>query len=200
MSDPALEIPIDTEGFLAWEARQPERWELVSGVVRMMAGGTARHDMIATNLRVALAQRLRGTGCRVFGSDFRLVTPKGDVAYPDLSVRCGPVDPEATQMDDPVLLVEVLSPSTAQFDLTRKKRAYEAIPSLRALVYVVPEEPLVLVLRRGEGDAWREELVEGTDAILDLPEIGIQVPLSEIYADIPMDPAASTARWLRERP
>ncbi len=200
MADPALEIPIDTEGFLAWEARQPERWELVSGVVRMMAGGTARHDAVSNNLRGALLSRLRGTRCRLLGPELRVLTPAGDVAYPDAFVRCGDFDPAATSVQDPVVLFEVLSPGTAQFDLTRKKRAYEAIPSLRALVYVVPEEPLVLVLRRGEGDAWREELVEGTEAVLELPEIGVSVPLSEIYADMPMDPAASTARWLRERP
>jgi Uma2 family endonuclease len=200
MADPALEIPIDTEGFLEWEARQPERWELVGGVVRMMAGGSDRHDAVSNNLRSALLLRLRGSGCRLRGPEMRVVTPAGDVAYPDAFVRCGDFDPSATSVRDPIVVFEVLSPGTAQFDLTRKKRAYQTIPSLRALVYVVPEEPLLLVVRRGQGDSWREELVEGTDVALELPEIGTTVPLSEIYADIPMDPAASTARWLRQRP
>jgi Uma2 family endonuclease len=199
MSDPALEIPLDTEGFLAWEARQPERWELISGVVRMMAGGSDRHDAVCNNLRAELVGRLRGRGCWLRGPDMRLVTPAGDVAYPDAFVRCGEPDPAATHHQDPVVVFEVLSPSTASFDLTRKKRAYQTIPTLRALVYLVAEEALALIVRR-HGELWQEELVEGLDATLELPEIGISLRLSDIYADVPLDPQASTAGWLRERP
>jgi Uma2 family endonuclease len=83
--------PLDLEGFLDWEERQRERFELAGGVVRMMAGGTEDHDRIAINIAAALRTRLRGTPCSAHGSNLKLLSRAMDASmYPDAFVRCGP--------------------------------------------------------------------------------------------------------------
>jgi Uma2 family endonuclease len=117
----ALKRDLAPDDFLAWEALQPERWEFVGGVVRMMAGGTLAHDRIANNMRAALWGRLRGGPCVVHGPDLKVRNPAGETAYPDLLVRCGPAAGDSVVVEDPVVLVEVLSDSTAAYDLTHRR-------------------------------------------------------------------------------
>ena len=84
------------EDFLAWERDQPERYERVSGVIRMMTGGTIDHNRITRNVADALWQRLRDGECEVFTCDVKVITPAGDVMYPDLVVACGDIPGKAT--------------------------------------------------------------------------------------------------------
>jgi len=180
---------LSLEGFLDWENRQPERFERVGGVVRMMAGGTLAHDRIGINVAAALASRLRGSPCAVHGSNLKVVSPRGDVMYPDAFVRCGPGDPRATHVDDPVLVVEVLSPSTAVHDLTRKRLAYRSIPSLKVVLWVHPDRMRVDLMRRHETGWVDEEPAEGPGGVVVLPELGIELPLAEIYEGVPLEEA-----------
>lgn len=171
-------------GFLAWEERQELRFERVGGVVRAMAGGTRAHDKIAGNLRFALREQARRRGCEAFGSDVKVVSPRGDVTYPDLTVRCGPRDDRATTVDDPLLVAEVLSESTLRHDLLFKRLAYKSIPSLRVILYVAQDRARVDIVRRApDGRFDDEEPAVGLDAVLSLPELGVELPLAELYAD-----------------
>ena len=181
---------LSLEGFLDWENRQPERFERVGGVVRMMAGGTLGHDGIGAKMIVELGSRLRGGRCRVHGSNLKVVSPRGDVMYPDAFVRCGPGDPRATHVGDPVVVVEVLSPSTAVHDLTRKRLAYQSIPSLKVVLWVHPDRMRVDLMRRRETGWVDEDPAEGLQAVVALPELGIELPLSEIYEGVPLEEAA----------
>lgn len=179
----ALKYPTNLPDFLTWEERQAERWEFVDGRVWLMAGGTYDHSRIGNNLRGELHRILRNGSCKADGPDLKLVTPEGDAMYPDVLVRCGPPLGRQTSCDDPVVIIEVLSPSTAWHDLSRKRRAYKAIPSLRLLVYVSTEEPWIDILRRRPDGNWEEsEVVEGLEATMRLPEIGAEVAMHEIYA------------------
>ena len=175
---------LDLEGFLDWEERQPERYELAGGVVRMMAGGTEDHDRIGINIATALRPRLRGKPCSVHGSNLKLLSrAMGASMYPDVFVRCGPREGGRTRTDDAVVVFEVLSEGAAQLDLIRKRMAYEAIPTLRRIVYLSTAEPLVDVRVRGEDGNWRDEPVDGLDEILVLPEIEVSLTMAEIYED-----------------
>jgi Uma2 family endonuclease len=98
-------------------------------------------------------------------------------------VRCGPREGGRTRTEDAVIVFEVLSEGTAQFDLTRKRMAYEAIPTLRRIVYVSTVEARVDVRVRGEDGNWRDEPVEGLAAELRLPEIDATLTMAEIYED-----------------
>ena len=176
--------PLDLEGFLDWEERRHERYELAGGVVRMMAGGTEDHDRIGLNIATALRTRLRGKPCSAHGSNLKLLSRSmGASMYPDVFVRCGPREGGRTRTDDAVVVFEVLSEGTAQFDLTRKRMAYEAIPTLRRIVYVSTVEARLDVRVRGEDGLWRDEPVEGLDAGVRLPEIDVTLTMAEIYED-----------------
>lgn len=185
MAEPALATPTTLPDFLAWEERQHGRYELAAGVVRLMSGGTGDHDQIAVNIASALRARLRGTGCYAHGSNLKVVArAAGAVLYPDAFVRCGEPIGRGTTADDPVVVFEVLSESTARHDLTRKKLAYKTIPSLRLIAYVSPDEPRVDVVRRRPDGTWDDgEPTEGLAAELPLAEIELSLPMAEIYED-----------------
>jgi Uma2 family endonuclease len=191
MGNLASDLQLDLDGFLDWEGRQDERFERLDGVGRRMSGGTAAHDRIAGNLYMALRTRLREMGCNVHLSNLKVVARKvGAVMYPDLFVRCGGLLQQEVSTEDPVVVFEVLSTSTAQRDLTRKKYAYQSIPSVAAIVYVSQREPWVDIVRRTE-HGWADGYVEGMDAILELPEIKVALPLAEIYEDVAFEPTPS---------
>lgn len=176
--------PLDLEGFLGWEERQQERYELAGGTVRRRSGGTEDHDRIGLNIATALRTRLRGNPCSVHGSNLKLLSRSmGAAMYPDVFVHCGPREGGRTQTDDAVIVFEVLSEGTAQFDLTRKRMAYEVIPTLRRIVYVSTVEARVDVRVRGEDGNWRDEPVEGLAAEVRLPEIDATLTMAEIYED-----------------
>jgi Uma2 family endonuclease len=184
MSEAAWTAPMTLADFLAWENNQPERFERVGGVVRMMAGGTEAHDSIETSLKAVLAQRLRGSGCRVHGPNLKVISPRRDLLYPDLFIRCGVLDPTATSRDDPIIVIEILSKSTAQHDLTRKKHAYQTIASVQRIVYVAQNEARLDIVVRDADGRWHDEVVSGLEGELVLPELGLSVPMAEIYAEI----------------
>jgi Uma2 family endonuclease len=175
---------LSLEGFLAWEEAQELRFERVGGVVRAMAGGTRGHDKIAGNVRFALRESARRRGCEAFGSAVKVVSPRGDVMYPDVTVRCGPRNDRLTTVDDPLLVVEVLSESTWRHDLILERLAYKSIPSLKVILYVAQDQARVDVVRRGPGGRWDDdEPAVGLDSVLALPELGVELPLAELYAD-----------------
>ena len=188
MPNTALDLPQSREEFLRWEERQQGRYEFVGGIVRLMAGGTEAHDAIASNIIGLCYAALRGGPCRIHGSNLKVLSPVEDgVMYPDAFVRCGPAIGDRTTCDDPVVVFEVLSGSTSQHDLGRKKRAYQAIPSLRQIVYVSTEEPLVILMERDGSGQWREDTVEGIVSTLALPSIGLETTLVDLYEGTGID-------------
>src|SRR5690349_13138651 len=123
----AAENLMTLDEFLGWEREQPERYEFADGVVTMMTGGSAAHVTIAINLALALRNALRGSGCRPFTSDMRVIA-NGTVRYPDISVICHPIDDTENRVTEPIIVIEVLSPSTARIDRGRRKTDYFATP------------------------------------------------------------------------
>jgi Uma2 family endonuclease len=191
MAEPARPIIRDTDAFIAWEQDQDERYEFVGGAIRLMAGGSANHDLLSANAIGLLRQALSGSGCRVHGSNLKVRSPANAVMYPDCFVRCGPHRGAETVVDDPVLVVEVLSPSTERGDLTRKRWAYQAIPGLEALLFIDPDEPRVELARRDADGTWRSSVAQGLDAVLDLPVHGIRLPLAELYEGAELGPSTA---------
>jgi Uma2 family endonuclease len=174
----------------AWEERQPEKWEHVLDEPTMMAGGTARHNEIALNIVTALRQRLRGGLCRAYMADLKVVHPSGRWSYPDVVVRCGERLDRETGADDPVVVFEVLSPGTENYDMQAKRWFYQEMPSLRHILFVAQDRIKVEVASLAEDGSWRSVfLTDPTgSAALDAP--GLELPLAEIYDDIPFPPPA----------
>lgn len=170
------------EEFFAWQAGQPNRYELVDGFpVRMMTGAKNVHDDIVVNVLLELGNRLRGSRCRPFTADGSIETRPGQIRRPDVGVDCGVRDPNDTKAALPRLIAEVLSPSTRDFDTFGKLDEYKGVPSLEYLLLIEPNAPIVAFWFRDAGRIWQERRVETLDAELDLIEIGVIVPLRGIY-------------------
>lgn len=171
--------------FLAWEGQREERWEYVGGHAEKLAGVTFVHDSLSNNLRDVLRQRLRGTTAHAHGSQLKVLTPGGDVLYPDAFVLCGRVDTSTVVVDNPIVVFEVLSEGTAQLDLTRKRLAYRTIPSLKVIVYVAQDRARLDIVRRQADGRWDDDgPVVGLHGELALPEIGVTLGMAEIYEDV----------------
>ena len=177
----ALQKPITLTEFLAWEERQELRYEFDGFEPVAMTGGTIAHDQITFDLRTALAARLAGKPCRPLGPNVKIIAD-GRARYPDALVVCRPVSPAATVADDPVVVFEVLSEGSSETDLIDKNREYRATPSIQRYVVLQQTHMAAIVFMRRQ-DGWLSEIVSGDDARLDLPEIGIAVPLHEVYAN-----------------
>ena len=175
----ALRRPMTLAEFLEWEERQPLRYEFDGVGPVAMTGGTAGHADIQANLAAALRTRLRGNPCRFYGSDLKFQVAEGHVRYPDGMVVCSPVDRTATVVYDPVVVFEVLSPSSGGNDRIVKAREYQATPSVQRYVMVEQDAVGATVYARS-GEAWTHEILVA-DSILALPEIGVSLPLAELY-------------------
>ncbi len=181
---------VAVEDYLAGELLSPVKHEYLGGVVYAMAGARNLHNAIATNIIGGLHARLRGQPCRPFNSDTKIrvqLPTHFRFYYPDASVVCRPNPPTDSYQDEPVVLFEVLSRRTRRIDEGEKKDAYLTIPSLGVYVLIEQDTAAVVAFRRTEGGFVRE-VYQGIDAVLPLAEIGIDLPLAEIYEAVEFAP------------
>jgi Uma2 family endonuclease len=172
--------PTTLAEFLEWERGQELRYEWDGVQPIAMVGGTLGHSLLASRLAGAIEAAAGRRGCTVLRSDVKVLTERGErVRYPDLVVTCSPIRAAETTVPAPVVIVEVLSESTAGVDLGIKRAEYAALPSLRR--YVVLSNEAVLAFVFTEANGFRGEEVR--DA-LDLPELGLSVPLPPLYAGL----------------
>lgn len=184
MAEPAPR-PLTVEAFFAWQERQSERYELVGGwPLKMMAGARNVHDDIVVNLLSELRDQLRGGPCRPFTGDGSIETLPGQIRRPDLGVDCGRRDPNGLKAAAPRMVVEVLSPGTRDFDTFEKLGEYKAVESLDHIVFVEPDEPLIVHWARTSGRSWERRRIESLDATLDLPDLGVSLALGEVYEGV----------------
>ncbi len=170
--------PLDVASFLDWERRQELRHEFDGIVAHAMVGGTAAHAALQRNLAISIGGRLRGKICSFYGSDLKVLAA-GSVRYPDGFVVCSPVPPAARVVDDPVVIFEILSDTTARVDLGAKNREYAATPSVCR--YIVLEQDVIAGTQfERAGTDWVGHILSAT-SILRMPEIGVELPLAELY-------------------
>jgi Uma2 family endonuclease len=182
--------PISVEDYLAGELVSPIKHEYRGGFVYAMAGGRSLHNQIATNITVAVGGRLRGKQCRPYNSDMKVrvpAPPRERFFYPDASVVCNSIEPEASYLNEPVVLFEVLSKATRRIDEGEKLDGYLTIHSLGLYVLVEQESALVVVYRRRNAEFVRE-VYDGLSMIVRMPEIDIELPLAEIYDRVQFAP------------
>jgi Uma2 family endonuclease len=171
--------PWTVEDFLAFEAEEPERYEFVDGIIRMMTGGSAAHSAIKGNLFAELRTAVRSGPCRVDVDDLKVVTETA-VMYPDVLVICRPMSPDDDRVSDPTLIAEVLSPTSETHDRIRKWRQYQTIASLQHFVLVAQSERRVEVYSR-ERDGWQLAVVEPPEDAIVLKAVGAHLSLEAIY-------------------
>lgn len=171
------------EDDLVGEAAAEHRHEYADGRVYVMAGGKNRHQRVSSRALLALGRRLGGGPREALNSDTKIrIRGEGRTrfCYPDAVVVCDPNPEDDVFEDRPVLIVEVLSASTRRADEGEKREASLTIASLKVLLLVEPDRPLVGVDRRGPSNFTRS-WVQGEDAVVPLPELGMELPLRELY-------------------
>lgn len=180
MSDP-LPKPWTVEDFLEWEAQQPERYEFIDGRIIGMVGGSAAHAAIKDNVTGALNARLKRRPCRAYSEGLKVVTPVAS-HYPDVVVTCKPVQPTDDRVGEPVVIVEILSRTTADRDRGAKWVGYQDIASLQHYVLIAQDHRRVDLFSR-TADRWEISVVRPPVAEVHLPAIGVELSLDEIYED-----------------
>ena len=177
--------PMTAEEFLAWDETQPERYEFVRGEVFMMTGGRDRNNSVMLNLAIALRQHLRGSPCRVYANDIKLrVEAANCYFYPDLMVTCSSTDQgDRLIKREPVLVIEVLSPSTAAFDRGDKFADYRQLPTLAEYLLVDVDRLRCDLYRKGADGLWVLHPVDETQT-LHLASVSLDIAPDALWADL----------------
>ncbi len=181
--------------YFAVEHAGDARYEYWDGDILCMSGGSREHGLISGNVFYRLRQRIEGGLCRAFTADTAILTPAlPPYRYPDASVACGELQFKHVRgldaLMNPVLIVEVLSPSTASRDYEDKFAAYQAIESFREYLLIAQDEPRVTHYARQPDDRWIRQDATALDASLTFASIGCAIAMREIYQEIAF-PAAS---------
>jgi Uma2 family endonuclease len=185
---------MSAEEFLEWCLHQEERYELVDGVPVAMAGAKQRHDRIVVNALTGLQPQLRGKACRSYTADIAVRIPVGNIRRPDVGIDCAAFDEGSTTAGAPFLVMEVLSPSTRDFDMIRKLEEYKTVPGLAHIVLVEADRAQVFHWSRAAGGEWRYELLEALDAVVRFPEIDCALDLATLYDGLTFRPLPRLVR------
>jgi Uma2 family endonuclease len=175
--------------YFALEEASDARFEYWDGDIVCMSGGSRVHGIISVNVVVALANSLRGGPCKAFTADTAIWTPAlPPYRYPDASVACGELQFQRVNVLDalvnPVLIVEVLSPSTSARDEGQKFAAYKAIATVREYLLVAQDEVRVTHYTRQAGDTWTRRDVTDPEASLELESVGRALKVADIYEGV----------------
>ena len=174
--------------YFAFDEASEYKNEYIDGEVIPMTGGTLAHATIMMNAGIALGLRLKGSNCRVLSSAMRISVSPTRYFYPDLSVTCGDPDTDAQSLNlfNPVLVAEVTSPSSLDYDRSAKRLFYQSMASLQVYLLIDQQEPLVELFER-QDDGWHMQELTDLDASVPLPALGCELPLVEIYDGIQFD-------------
>ena len=172
------------EEYFQLEEHDPEtRYEYIDGYVYAMAGGTANHDTIKSNIQRILWNLLRGSNCRAYSSDMKVYVSETRYFHPDVIVTCDPRDRGIVQaIRSPRLVVEVLSPTTELTDRTWKLKNYCAHPTIEEYV-LVDSQSLKIESYHKEQNRWIYEAFETTDEIT-LNSLGVHFSFTDVYIDV----------------
>jgi Uma2 family endonuclease len=176
------------EQYLEIERKAEFRSEYYDGRMYAMSGGSRAHARIMARLAHLLADHMERRGCELYVADMRvLVEARGLYTYPDFTGVCGQpkfADSHVDTLLNPVILGEVLSPTTESYDRGTKARMYRAIPSLRECMLISQKAPDIELYRREEDGRWSIIEAAGLDASLELVSIGFILKLADLYAGI----------------
>ena len=182
-ADPAYK-KITADEFLAMDFGTDKRFELADGVIVMMTGGTVAHSWVKGNVFSWLRTRLRGTPCRPFDSDMAVRISETEIRYPDVSIQCGGKELDDIlhdrELNDPIVVIEVLSPSTTMLDQGTKLEEYKRIDSIRTVAFIDPINEMCRTVERRE-DGWLDHIFSGTRGIA-IPALDLTIPHADVFA------------------
>ena len=178
--------------YLAFADQQDIKYEYRDGYVYAMVGGTANHSIITVNTSTQFNVQLSDKNCTVTSPDLRVyIASKQTYRYPDVAVFCGEMnylhDDRRDTLTNPIVLVEVLSPSTAQTDYNEKLTEYTQIDSLQAYLLISQDTPKVERFLRAESGQWLYDYALGLDSQITVPPVDCTLALSALYNKVNWD-------------
>lgn len=189
----AVPLPFISQAeYLEQERSAPTKSEYFRGDVFLMAGGSESPSLIAGNLVTALNNALGDRPCRVYTSDQRLKSPTGLFTYPDASVVCGDreyLDDRRDTLLNPLVVVEVLSPSTEGYDRGKKFEHYRTIPSLREYILVAQDAPTIeRFFRENATGNWTLSEHHGLDDVVHITALNCPLALKDVFRKVDFPP------------
>ena len=174
------------EQYLALEEASVDKHEYYEGELYLMAGGTRRHNLICVNAILGLKQAFRAKGCQTYSSDMRVeIKAPNFYTYPDATLVCTPLDSDSdtdTTLTNPLLIVEVLSPSTATSDRTTKFELYKGLPSFKHYLLIEQDRVGVTYHFKTEAGTWKSRSYTSLQDIIKLFDFDdIELPIAEFY-------------------
>ena len=174
--------------YLEFERASELKHEYFDGEIFAMTGASEAHNLICMSAAFLLYGQLRGRPCKVYQSDMRVkVEATRLYTYPDIVVMCGEAqfaDGEFDTLLNPVVIIEVLSPSTERYDRGKKFQHYREIASLREYVLISQESPHIERYLRQDGGGWLLSDAKGLEAAIELSSIGCRLALAEVYEQV----------------
>jgi Uma2 family endonuclease len=199
MSEPAAQKTYYTrEEYLMLEDQAEYKSEYYNGEIFAMAGGSRNHSVICFNLNRRTGEAIDNKDCVGFDSNMKLDIPKANLfIYPDVMVVCGEIEFSENRNDilqNPVLVIEVLSPKTESFDRGKKFGYYRTVPSIQEYVLVSQAEPVVEVFYKQDEKTWQYTVVKGLDETVVFQTLQCEIALKDIYQKVAWEEAPEGQR------
>jgi Uma2 family endonuclease len=192
MAEPAIRR-MTLEEFLHWEDGTDTRYELIDGFPMAMAPPARAHGMLCARLAGAIDAALRSRRPCSAQTEAGIARPdRSDTCYvADVAVTCRPYQQGEQLVEDPILVVELLSPGTERYDRRTKVPAYREIESVNEILLIDSEAAYAEIFRRN-GATWFSEIVQGREAELNLSSIELRLPMAELYEGIDLQADTAT--------
>ena len=187
MASAQLAPYLSVEDYLAYEKESPVKNEYVNGQIYARAGTSVPHNLLAGNLYSRLGDHLAEAACQPFIADIKVMASESQFYYPDVVVACDPSDADPYLRREPVLIVEVSSPSTERIDRNEKLPAYKRMPSVKEIVFVAQDRVQIEIFRR-QGEAfWQTEVLTELEETLHLQSVGLTLTVAQVYRRVKLD-------------
>lgn len=188
LEEPAAEYKkkhFTVEEYLAFENASEKKHEYFQGEVFAMAGASSRHVKLSSNFLGELFIKLKGKPCQPYGSDARVYIPGNTLyTYPDISIFCGDLittEEDENTLIDPVVIIEILSPSTKNYDRGEKFMLYREIVNLKEYILVDSESVRVEIFRLNKAGHWELEEYKSIETTIHIKALEISVPMVDVY-------------------
>lgn len=192
MGLPKLKTKISVEEYLEGEKISPVRHEFVEGEVYAMAGTSNNHARISVNLTTALSVHLRNSPCEPFAGETKVRAAINVFYYPDVLVSCEETEEDSYFRNNPILVIEITSPSTEHIDRREKLFAYQRIASVQEYAVVDQHRMNVELHRRQADGRWITYFFDASDDEIEFQSVGLTLPITEIYRRVRFDRNAHT--------
>lgn len=191
MAEHKLDRSYTFSEYLQLEQADPQsKYEFVNGQIYAMAGGSIKHGLLISNTLYWIREAIRRNGktCKTFSGEVKVaIDSANSYLYPDVFVVCGEIDDQNQPnraISNPNIIIEVLSPSTQNYDQTHKFRLYRTIPTLESYLMVDQEQAIIESFNRMGDDQWRIQTFMGLDKEIELKAIGANIRMKDIYEDV----------------